>query len=80
MSASILFEPVKPGRSLGVSAPSSFLAALERLGVQLPAVVDASIVPRLEGLRAGLTHEHTAIERLIEAIEQYESVRVWAEY
>lgn len=81
MSASILWEPLRPGKSLGVNAPSLFMVALRyAFEADLPRVFSSSDVPVLRGMAAGMSHEAKAINKLIEAIDEFEQVRVWAEY
>lgn len=82
MSANFYWEPIKPGRSLPVHAPSSFTEALERAldGRTEPWVMTCADVPVLRGLRAGLADEYDAITALLDAIEYYGEVRVWKVY
>lgn len=79
MSANFYFEPVKPGRSLEVSAPSSFRGALEEAFGELPLVLSGNDAATLRGMKAAKC-EPEAITQLMEAIDKYGSVRVWAVY
>lgn len=75
MGASICWEPVKPGRALGVGARSKFIEALA-----LPCVLTASDEGFLRGLAKGEPDFVEAVETLLDAVSKFEAVRVWAEY
>ena len=83
MSASILYERVKPGRSLGVGAPQAFLEAMrEAFGGDGPWVLadrDDAVV--LRGMAAANPSLRDAFERLRSALDNApDGIRVWAEY
>lgn len=75
MGASIMWSPVKPGRSLDVGGRSSFISALE-----LPRRLTESDVGFLRGLGAGNDDFRGACGELIEAIQKHGEIEVYAEY
>jgi hypothetical protein len=81
VSANLYWQPIK-GRDLNVHAPSSFIEALGRAGFDLPCNLSGADVPMLRGLAAGMSDDNSrkAVERLIDAIEQHETISLWAEY
>ena len=83
MSATILYQAVK-GRALSIGAPSSFLAMLGRVLQRDPpwVLADGTDALRLR-IAADITDDaewHAALERLVDAIEEHGTIRVWAEY
>ena len=82
MSASVYFQPIK-GHRLVLGGPSSFLELLRRVtSSNGPWELDTYWRSFLEGAARGTEdNEHRlALEVLVEAIDQYGSIRVWAEY
>ena len=81
MSANLYWSPIRKGKDLPVNAPSSFMDALGRaLGSSGPWTILSSDAPILRGLAAGLQHEREAIEAILDALDQHEQIKVWAEY
>lgn len=82
MSANIYFMPdVKKGTPLNTPAPSSFIETLERAGYTLPYTFDDSDKKLLLGMAcARERQEDNPYRQLIEAIDNFGRVRVWAEY
>lgn len=83
MSASILYRPIEPDkdRSLGVSAPSSFLEIMGKcFGEGGPWLLRKADIPILQGMAAACNHNPNSFEKIIEHIETYGAIEVWAEY
>jgi hypothetical protein len=81
MSANICWEPVsKKVKRLSVGAPSRFMAVLDRLGVSLPGEVGVEHVEVLRGAAAVTDEESNPFQDLIDLIDLYDRVRLWAEY
>lgn len=83
MSANIYFRQVRPidSESLSVYAPSSFIESMtEAFGV-FPCILGANEVPVLKGM-AALNRDGggNPYSELIEAINKYGTVEVYAEY
>ena len=81
MGASIFYQSVH-GKCLNVGAPSYFLGVLRRVfGGDGPWEVDGTWSQQLQGAAAASSNqEQAALEELIEAIERYGRIRIWAEY
>lgn len=85
MSANIYWQRVNPDQiSLSSWAPSSFMQAMDRAGMPLPANLDKGHWERLNAMAA--VHgdkEHNPFEELADALmnlPQGGEIRVWAEY
>ena len=80
MSANIYWEPTTRKRhSVGTSAPSSFISALERATeMSMPIVLDRSHVDLLRGLAAGA--KDPAFLELADAVQSNDSIEVTAQY
>jgi hypothetical protein len=83
MSANIKWKVVKPeGKSLNVSAPSSFLVAMERAFGTLPIILNANNIQILQGMAAVHGDGNNPFVKLIEILETIgdSSIEIWAEY
>lgn len=84
MSASIYWKQVKPvkSHSLNVGAPSNFLEILEKVFGSRNPQLDESNIEALKGMAAvyNIYGGVNPYEELIEAIEQYKEIELWAEY
>jgi hypothetical protein len=84
MGASILWKPIGQGRSLGVSAPSSFWEsltdALDQIGDELP--IGQDDIPIIRGLRANhkLAEMRKPYDEMIEAIEKHGTIIVFRQF
>lgn len=80
MSASIHWRKIKnsPDPRLGVSAPSSFIEAMERAFGGRAWELDAKAVPVLRGMAAVSNDE--AFEQMIELIEKFGEIEVYYQY
>lgn len=85
MSANIYYKQVKPKDRQGINttAPSSFIAAMERAFGFAPWRLTAEHIPILTGMMAVVPFEHDEYngpyEQLIDAIHQLEMIEAWAE-
>lgn len=79
MSASIYWEPVKEGCLLSVNQPSRFQETLRSLTGEFPCTLTNSHSSALRALATSDTGEK-GWQRLAEAVDQYDAVRVWAVY
>lgn len=82
MSASICYRQVKPqsGKSLDVSAPSSFIREMDHAFGSLPLQLNKGDLPTLRGMSATQREFDNPYSRLIEAIEKLGEIEVYAEY
>jgi len=79
MSASICWRKVDPNpETLPVLAPSAFMEALDRAGMELPHAFDTDDIPVLRGLAAGSNLD--GFKELIELIERHGMIKVWPQY
>ena len=77
MSASVYWDYVKSGHSLGVSAPSSFIAAMTRVFGEPPWTLDSSDVSILRGMAS--VSENPSYAKLLELLTTGEDtgLTVW---
>jgi hypothetical protein len=84
MSASICYRPVDPKpKTIGAYAPSSFMEAMERAGMQLPCTIGKGAIPVLSGMSATWgkgADSPNPYQNVIDAIEKYGDIELWAEY
>ncbi len=82
MSANIKYTPIKNnGKDLGVWAPSAFIEAMTKAFGRFPCEVGPSDLATLRGMDAASAGNgnNTAYQRLIEAIGEDTTIKVWAE-
>lgn len=83
MSASILYRPLADQRKCvdDVLAPSRFLGVMGKCFGNLPFTLGEGAIPTLSGMAATWDDDmHNPFERIIELIEKYGTIEVWAEY
>lgn len=81
MSATILYRPGKPKvKSLEVSTPSAFLEIMQKCFGDPPFTLRKENIPTLSGMAAAWTDENNPFQRIIDNIEKYGGIEVWAEY
>lgn len=80
MSASIMWRPTGGSKSLGVSAPSSFIEAMGATFGQGPWKIGEAHIPTLRAMAAVYSHQDNPYAKLAEIIETRGEVEVWAEY
>lgn len=83
MSASIMWKYDEPeGKSLGVSAPSSFMETMRRAFGEHPWTLNPSHIERLRGMGDSFGGKDcdNPFYRLCDHLEDGGAVRVWAEY
>lgn len=83
MSATILWNPINPkrGESLEVAAPSRFLEIMGKCFGASPFTLERKSIPRLSGMAAAWEYDsNNPFQTIIEHIETYGVIEVWAEY
>ena len=84
MTASIKARPAKPkdAISIGCAAPSRFIEAVREVFGDFPVTLRPSDGCRLEAMAAvyGGDDEHNPYQRLLELIDRWRDVEVWADY
>jgi len=84
MSASILYEPINPNpKSIDAWAPSSFMETMQRANIALPCTLGPDNIPILMGMAAVFGDKGDApnpYQQLVDAINKYGKISVWAEY
>lgn len=86
MSATIFYEPVKQNsKSLDVSAPSTFQDRLAKAfggdwTTVLPRIFGKDDIPTLQGMSATQIEDNNPYQQMIDLIEKYDQIRVWAQY
>ena len=82
MSATILYRPIKrnDGKSLGISAPSRFLEVMGKCFGDPPFTLEKKDIPILQGMAAACCDNPNSFESIIDKIENYGAIEVWAEY
>lgn len=78
MSANIYWEPKRNGRSVGTATPSRFMEALAEIAGALPCTLNADHVSALRALVKA--SDDKGFLQLAEAVERYDTIRVWAVY
>lgn len=82
MSAAIVYRPIKPKgeKNLGVLFPSGFLEIMQKCFGDPPFTLETKDIPILTGMAAAWTDDDNPFQRIIDKIEQYGGIEVWAEY
>ena len=85
MSATILWEPYRApkGESLWTMAPQNFMETLRHLGWEEGGNLGRKHLAALKALAYQFSDKDTTknpYAQLVDAIEKYDEVRVWAEY
>lgn len=83
MTANIYWRPVAASRhDISPGAPSSFIGKLEALFGPLPLSLTEESLPVLRAAKVVIDYQDQkdAFTELIDAIEKYERIEVWAEY
>lgn len=84
MSASICYQPVDPKpKTIGAWAPSHFMESMERANLGLPCTLKETDIPILRGMAATFSDHGDApnpYQEIIDAIEKYGAIEMWAEH
>ena len=80
MSANIYWVPTSKKRDFNVSAPSSFVSAIERCFGSLPRTFDYKDLEILKGMAAVYSYDENPFENLIRLIEDHEEVELSVAY
>ncbi len=83
MSANVYWKKADESHlSLGVDAPSSFIATMERAFYSHPWRLCASDVPKLEGMAAMFSdhHDDNPYHEMIELIAKFGAIEVWPQW
>lgn len=82
MSASIMWEPLNPNpKHFSVGAPSFFIESLKNADMELPRTFTEADVSVLKGMSAASGRdENNPYQQMINAIEKYGEITVWAQY
>lgn len=79
MSANILYRTIKKGKSLEVSSPSSFIEMFEN-AFPFPTILRQENIEILNGMRIGSEYHKETLKKIIEAIETFGEIEIYAEY
>lgn len=81
MSNSIYWRQAKPTdcKHFPCETPSAFIVSIERAFGDLPRTFDCESIPTLAGMSATQPDTKNIYRRMIEAIDKYGAIEVWAQ-
>lgn len=80
MSATISWRALKPGKSLPVDAPSSFIQVFTEAFGEAPWTLNEEDIKTLKGIRAADRNTREGIDEIIEAIDRHGAIEVSVSY
>lgn len=81
MSANIKFYPINMSRDLPISCPSTFIEIINKAFHTFPLILTKQDIPKIEGIKAALsTNVEDDFALLMEAIDKYGSIKIFADY